>query len=43
MQIEALVEQITNQIMQQLTNKEALKEVKPSGNVTYKEGPATTI
>jgi deoxyribose-phosphate aldolase len=45
MQIEALVEQITNQIMQQLTNKEMLKEVKPqtSGNVTYKEGSSSNI
>jgi deoxyribose-phosphate aldolase len=45
MQIEALIEQITNQIMQQLTNKEELKEVKPvsSGNVTYKEGSSSNI
>src|SRR5574342_39466 len=45
MQIEALVEQITKQIMQQLTNKEELKEVKPvsSGNVTYKEGSSSNI
>lgn len=45
MQIEALVEQITNQIMQQLTNKQELKEVKPaaSGNVTYKEGSTSSI
>lgn len=45
MQIEALVEQITNQIMQQLTNKQELKEAKPavSGNITYKEGSSSTI
>ena len=45
MQIEALVEQITNQILQQLTNKEELKDAKPaaSGNVTYKEGSASNI
>lgn len=45
MEIEALVEQITNQIMQQLTNQQALTQVKPttSGNVTYKEGSASTI
>lgn len=45
MQIEALVEQITNQILQQLTNKEELKNAKPlqNGNVTYKEGPSSNI
>jgi len=45
MQIEALVEQITNQILQQLTNKEELKNFKPAtaGNVTYKEGSASNI
>ncbi len=45
MQIEALVEQITNQIMQQFTNKQELKEVKPtvSETVNYKEGPSSTI
>lgn len=45
MQIEALVEQITNQILQQLTNKQELNEAKPtlSGNVSYKEGPSSNI
>jgi deoxyribose-phosphate aldolase len=45
MEMEALVEQITNKIIEQLTNKQELKEVKPptSGNVTYKEGAASNI
>jgi deoxyribose-phosphate aldolase len=46
MEIEALVEQITNKIMEQLTNKQALNDVKPvkaSGNITYKEGSSSSI
>jgi deoxyribose-phosphate aldolase len=45
MEIEAIVEQITNKIMEQLTNKQELKDTKPSapGNVTYKEGSSSTI
>jgi deoxyribose-phosphate aldolase len=45
MEIEALVEQITNRIMEQLTNKQELKDVKPasSGKVTYKDGASSNI
>lgn len=45
MEMEALIEQITNKIMEQLTNKQELNTAKPaaSGNVTYKEGPSSTI
>jgi deoxyribose-phosphate aldolase len=45
MEIEALVEQITNKIMEQLTNQQELKDAKPapSGKVSYKEGSASTI
>jgi deoxyribose-phosphate aldolase len=45
MEIEALVEQITNKIIEQLTNKEELKDTKPNatGKVTYKEGSSSTI
>jgi deoxyribose-phosphate aldolase len=46
MEIEALVEQITNKIMEQLTNKQELNEAKPVkglGNITYKEGSSSSI
>lgn len=45
MDIEALVEQITNQIIEQLTKKQELSEAKTkvSGNISYKVGPSSTI
>jgi deoxyribose-phosphate aldolase len=45
MEMEVLIEQITNKILEQLTNKQELKDVTPaaSGRVTYKEGSASTI
>jgi deoxyribose-phosphate aldolase len=45
MEMEALVEQITNKILEQLTNKQELKEIKPtiSSKVTHKEEPYSSI